>query len=193
MPVDLTHPERGPAEMSGSELKTIRNRLGLSAIQLGRAFGYVGGDNTVSVTIRRYESGERPLPPWLARLAVMFDRHGVPDEWIAGAPGPQKPGRKSPADLKALRMAAGQEQSQMQEAVTKARDLPALCAALNAADEYSARHGLPASLYDRDRLPSFGGENARAQCFSSWDEKHVLVDGRDGWVVVPRPKVRGEE
>lgn len=94
MPVDLTHPERGPAEMSGAELKTIRNRLGLSAIQLGRAFGYVGGDNTVSVTIRRYESDERPLPPWLARLAVMFDRHGVPPEWIEGAPAPRKRGRK---------------------------------------------------------------------------------------------------
>ena len=173
--------------MTGTELKDLRAKLGLSTTQLGRAVGYVGTDNTTSVTIRKYESGQKPVPRMLARLVRLFERHGVPEEWLEGAPGPQKPGPKSAADLRALRLEAEQEQSRIQDAVTKAKDLPALCAALNAADEFSARLGLPASLYDRDRLPTFGGENARAQCFASWDEKHVLVDGRDGWVIAPRP------
>jgi transcriptional regulator with XRE-family HTH domain len=80
--VDLTHPERpsSPA-MPGEEMKAIRQRLGLSTVELGRAMGYVGADNTVSVTVRRYESGGRDIPPWLGRLLVMFDRHGVPDDF----------------------------------------------------------------------------------------------------------------
>ncbi|MBJ6986091.1 hypothetical protein [Devosia sp. MC521] len=69
--------------MTGPELKAIRHRLGLSTLQLGRAFGYVGSDTTASVTIRKYESGQRPIPPWLTRLATMFDRHGVPPGWTA--------------------------------------------------------------------------------------------------------------
>jgi transcriptional regulator with XRE-family HTH domain len=67
--------------MTGPELKTIRHRLGLSTTQLGRAFGYAGSDTTSAVTIRKYESGVRPIPPWLGRLAIMFDRHGVPPGW----------------------------------------------------------------------------------------------------------------
>ncbi|WP_454917258.1 helix-turn-helix domain-containing protein [Xanthobacter sediminis] len=68
--------------MTGPELAAIRHRLGLSAIAFGRACGYTGTDNSVSVSIRRYE-GEygRPVPPLLARLAVMFDRFGVPDDF----------------------------------------------------------------------------------------------------------------
>ncbi|MEO9297346.1 hypothetical protein [Devosia alba] len=67
--------------MTGPELKAIRHRLGLSTTLMGRAFGYVGSDVTASVTIRKYESEARPIPPWLGRLAIMFDRHGVPPGW----------------------------------------------------------------------------------------------------------------
>jgi transcriptional regulator with XRE-family HTH domain len=67
--------------MTGEEMKTIRKRLGLSTVELARAMGYVGADNTVSVTVRRYESGGREIPPWLARLLIMFDRFGVPDDF----------------------------------------------------------------------------------------------------------------
>ena len=99
MTVDLTHPERGPSAMTGSELQAIRHKLKLSTVQLGRAAGYVGSDATASNTIRKYESGMRPVPPLLERLVKMFDRYGVPPGWIAGAPAPQKPGRKSLSDL----------------------------------------------------------------------------------------------
>lgn len=67
--------------MTGAELKAIRKQLGLSTTELGRAFGYEGSDVTASGTIRKYESDARPIPPWLARLAIMFAMHGVPKTW----------------------------------------------------------------------------------------------------------------
>ena len=63
--------------MTGADLKRIRKALGLSTVEMGRALGYEGADNTVSVTVRRYESGMRPIPPVVAVLVDMFDRHGV--------------------------------------------------------------------------------------------------------------------
>lgn len=67
--------------MTGEEMKTIRHELGLSTVQLGRAFGYGGEDNTASVMIRKYESGGRPIPVYLQRLLEMYRRHGVPTGW----------------------------------------------------------------------------------------------------------------
>ena len=72
--------------MTGAELKAIRHRLGLSTIALGRAFGYTGSDVTASGTIRKYDSDARPIPPSLPRLAMMFDRHGVPRGWARRLP-----------------------------------------------------------------------------------------------------------
>lgn len=63
--------------MTPDEFKAIRKRLSLSTIEMGRALGYEGQDNTVSVTVRRYESGMRPIPPTVAVLVAMFDRYGV--------------------------------------------------------------------------------------------------------------------
>jgi transcriptional regulator with XRE-family HTH domain len=94
MAVDLTHPERAPAEMSGPELKAIRAKLKLSAVMFGRALGYSGADSTVSVMISKYESGGRPIPVTLGRLAKMFDLYQVPSEFILGAPPPKMPARK---------------------------------------------------------------------------------------------------
>ena len=67
--------------MQGKELKAIRHELGLSAVELGRALGYAGTDNSASVTIRRYEANLRPIPPLVDRLAKMFARHGCPPDW----------------------------------------------------------------------------------------------------------------
>jgi hypothetical protein len=69
--------------MTGEEMKSIRHELGLSTVQLGRAFGYGGEDNTASVMIRKYESGGRPIPVYLQRLLLMFRRHGVPAGWTS--------------------------------------------------------------------------------------------------------------
>jgi transcriptional regulator with XRE-family HTH domain len=66
--------------MTGPEFAAIRKSLGLSVIETGRALGYQGTDETVSVTVRRYEAlNGRKIPPWIARLAQMYARYGIPD------------------------------------------------------------------------------------------------------------------
>jgi hypothetical protein len=67
--------------MTGPELAAIRQRLGYTAEQFGRALGYEGERNTVQVAVSRLESGTRDVPTTLGRLAEMFRRHGVPAEW----------------------------------------------------------------------------------------------------------------
>ena len=69
--------------MTGPELRAIRQLLGLSLVGRGRALGYQGSAKTLNAQIHRYEAGERPVPPWIARLAAMYARHGVPREWAA--------------------------------------------------------------------------------------------------------------
>jgi transcriptional regulator with XRE-family HTH domain len=63
--------------MTPAEFRAIRKQLGLSTVQMGRALGYEGSDNSVSVTIRRYEAGIRPIPPTVAMLVAMYERHGL--------------------------------------------------------------------------------------------------------------------
>lgn len=67
--------------MTGAELKEIRQKLKLSPLEMGRAFGYTGSDVTAAVTIRKYEARSTPLSQPVGRLAEMFDRHGVPKGW----------------------------------------------------------------------------------------------------------------
>lgn len=67
--------------MQGKDFKAIRKSLGLSVKEFGRALGYAGTENTISVQVRRYELNSRPIPPWIERLAIMFKRHGVPPNW----------------------------------------------------------------------------------------------------------------
>jgi transcriptional regulator with XRE-family HTH domain len=65
--------------MTGPEFAAIRKSLGLSVVAFGRALGYQGTDDTVSVTVRRYEAPNgREIPPWIARLARMYERYGIP-------------------------------------------------------------------------------------------------------------------
>ena len=64
--------------MTGAELKATRKQIGISVEALGRALGYSGNANTVSVQIRRYETDARPIPPWIGRLVLMYGRYGIP-------------------------------------------------------------------------------------------------------------------
>lgn len=66
--------------MTGKDLRKIRRDLGLSVRDFGHALGYSGTDNTISVQIRRYELGTRPIPPWIAKLAKMYHRFGIPED-----------------------------------------------------------------------------------------------------------------
>jgi hypothetical protein len=69
--------------VTGAEMRAIRDELGLSAVQLGRAFGYAGGDATVATMISKYEREMRPIPVYLQRLLLMYRRHGVPAGWTS--------------------------------------------------------------------------------------------------------------
>lgn len=68
--------------MTGRQFAAIRQRLGLSLYDFGRALGYDGNRNTIQVAVKRYEAGGRDIPPWIGRLATMFDRHGVPADFV---------------------------------------------------------------------------------------------------------------
>lgn len=67
------------------EMKRIRKELGLSHLQLGRACGHLGENETVNRTMRRYEALEEgEIPPVMGRLLTMFDRYGVPEDFLGG-------------------------------------------------------------------------------------------------------------
>lgn len=68
--------------MTGSELQAIRRRLKLSFVRFGLALGYSGADKNIQTTVRRYEADDKPIPPWIARLALMFERYGVPQDFL---------------------------------------------------------------------------------------------------------------
>ena len=68
--------------MTGPELRAIRLGLGLSLSKWGRALGYSGDRQVLASAMHRYEAGEREVPEWIARLAVMYQRHGVPDDFL---------------------------------------------------------------------------------------------------------------
>jgi transcriptional regulator with XRE-family HTH domain len=55
--------------MTGAELKAIRQQLGLTLSGFGRALGYAGNKNTLSVAIRRFEAGTREVPENIADRA----------------------------------------------------------------------------------------------------------------------------
>lgn len=67
--------------MTGPELAAIRQALGLSLVEFGRALGYLGNRNSIQVAVSRYEAGTREIPPWIARLAWMYGKHGVPRQF----------------------------------------------------------------------------------------------------------------
>ena len=73
--------------MTGSQMKAIREGLGLSQVQFGNAIGYTDGTrNTVSVNIDRYERGKRPIPKWVATTVRALDTDGLL-EFIANYKG----------------------------------------------------------------------------------------------------------
>lgn len=58
--------------MTGTELKAIRTRLGLTVTAFGRALGYDGPDRNISRLIRRYEAIKTALP-----IGAQLRAHGV--------------------------------------------------------------------------------------------------------------------
>jgi transcriptional regulator with XRE-family HTH domain len=62
--------------VTGPELKAIRQQLGLTLSGFGRALGYNGNKNTLSVAIRRFESGAREIPENVAEKAIEIRENG---------------------------------------------------------------------------------------------------------------------
>ena len=67
--------------MTGPQLRAIREHFDLTRLQWGRALGYTGEDEGVQASIRRTETMDR-VPSQVARLAEMYQRHGVPKEFV---------------------------------------------------------------------------------------------------------------
>lgn len=63
--------------MTGDEMRDVRACLGLSRVQFGNAIGYGGNYNTVDTTVKRYESGRNPIPPWIATRVRAMDQDGL--------------------------------------------------------------------------------------------------------------------
>jgi hypothetical protein len=69
--------------MTGAELRSIREAYGLSASVIAKALGYSGPKANMAVQVRRLERNARPIPPSVEKLALMYARHGIPEEWCA--------------------------------------------------------------------------------------------------------------
>lgn len=68
--------------VTGDELRRIRHELGLSGSKFGRALGYGGADTSIQPQISKLENDKRPVPISVARLAFMYWRFGVPEEFL---------------------------------------------------------------------------------------------------------------
>ena len=66
--------------MTGDEMRDIRQRLKLNVVEFGAEIGYSGTKQSISGTIRRYESNNRPIPPWIATTARAMDADTIGDE-----------------------------------------------------------------------------------------------------------------
>jgi hypothetical protein len=73
------------------ELKAAREECGLSLADWAYALGYRHASRDAArQQAYEMEIGRKAITPQVARLAEMFRRHGVPDEWLA-APVPSRP------------------------------------------------------------------------------------------------------
>lgn len=69
--------------LTGSELRAIREALGVSTAEFGRALGsQAKDDKSAQVYVRRFESMGRSIPEGIARLALMFEAHGIPANYL---------------------------------------------------------------------------------------------------------------
>lgn len=67
--------------MTGAELKRIREAMGLSRYQMGRALGMHGQPNTIKSTILKMEGAKKGIPPAYGLLARFYDEAGGVPEW----------------------------------------------------------------------------------------------------------------
>lgn len=68
--------------MTPERLKMIQKKLKLSAAEFGIVLGYSGERATIGASVRRLTGSktDRAVPEKVARLAAMYELHGVPDD-----------------------------------------------------------------------------------------------------------------
>ena len=64
--------------MTPAKFRAIREKLKLTQCQMAQALGY----NDANANISRFETGERKAKLWIIRLMLMFERHGVPSDFL---------------------------------------------------------------------------------------------------------------
>jgi hypothetical protein len=70
--------------MDGKAFRKIRQQLDLSMDSFAIELGYEGNLNSNRTTMKRFETGERPIPLPVAKLAWLLGQHGIPSAWPAG-------------------------------------------------------------------------------------------------------------
>lgn len=70
--------QNGRPTMDRKEFRKIRERLGFSLDGWAIELGYEGTQRGNRTTIKRMESGERPIPMPVAKLAWLLERAGIP-------------------------------------------------------------------------------------------------------------------
>lgn len=89
--------------MTGAQLRMCREKLGLGVVLFGRALGYHGEENSVSVHVRAMEADKRPIMEPVARLAIMMALHGAPSPWLyCGLEGRDKDMRREKPEVWAM-------------------------------------------------------------------------------------------
>jgi transcriptional regulator with XRE-family HTH domain len=69
--------------MPQKRVKQARQATGLGQADFGKALGYQHGNrHHMRVQVNDMEQGRRPVSPVVQRLAEMFRRFGVPDDFI---------------------------------------------------------------------------------------------------------------
>lgn len=73
--------------MTPERLKIIQNKLKMSAAEFGIALGYSGERATIAASVRRLtgSKSDRAVPEKVARLAAMYELHGVPADIVKRA------------------------------------------------------------------------------------------------------------
>lgn len=58
--------------MDGKEMAIVRQAFGLGRREFALLLGYTGESRNNWITIKRYETGERDIPPTIERLVILM-------------------------------------------------------------------------------------------------------------------------
>lgn len=71
--------------MQGADFRTIRESFGLSVMQWCLVLGYDNPKPGTKRTIISYESGKKEIPGYIESLVIMYERFGIPSDFLEDA------------------------------------------------------------------------------------------------------------